>query len=215
MDKEEMKKMGLTSIEDFITEDFGAEGTPERLEFEAGADAFILGEKLKEERKKAGLTQEQLAAKIRYKEKLYLSDREWSCRCTIVYIISCLFWFRKENIFLDILNDMKGWIFLIGAVIFEVLGTSMLKLSEQFSRLLPTAIAIIGYLLSLYLLSYALRTLPIAIAYGAWGAIGIVLITFIGVIFFKQVPDLPAIIGLFLIVSGVLIINLFSKMQIH
>ncbi len=110
---------------------------------------------------------------------------------------------------------MKGWIFLIGAVVFEVLGTSMLKLSEQFSRLLPTAIAIIGYLLSLYLLSYALRTLPIAIAYGAWGAIGIVLITFIGVIFFKQVPDLPAIIGLLLIVSGVLIINLFSKMQIH
>jgi small multidrug resistance pump len=109
----------------------------------------------------------------------------------------------------------QGWIFLIGAVVFEVLGTSMLKLSEQFSRLLPTAIAIIGYLLSLYLLSYALRTLPIAIAYGAWGAIGIVLITFIGVIFFKQVPDLPAIIGLFLIVSGVLIINLFSKMQIH
>jgi small multidrug resistance pump len=113
------------------------------------------------------------------------------------------------------MNDMKGWIFLIGAVVFEVLGTSMLKLSEQFSRLLPTAIAIIGYLLSLYLLSYALRTLPIAIAYGAWGAIGIVLITFIGVIFFKQVPDLPAIIGLFLIVSGVLIINLFSKMQIY
>jgi len=53
------KKMGLTSVEDFIAEDFGAEGTPERLEFEAGADAFILGEKLKEERKKAGLTQEQ------------------------------------------------------------------------------------------------------------------------------------------------------------
>jgi DNA-binding XRE family transcriptional regulator len=75
MDKEEMKKMGLTSIEDFITEDFGAEGTPERLEFEAGADAFILGEKLKEERKKAGLTQEQLAAKIGTK-KSYISRIE-------------------------------------------------------------------------------------------------------------------------------------------
>lgn len=110
---------------------------------------------------------------------------------------------------------MKEWVFLIGAVVFETLGTSMLKLSGQFTRLLPTGITIISYLLSFYLLSYALRTLPIGVAYGAWGAIGIVFITFIGAIVFKQIPDLPAIIGFVLIISGVLIINLFSKMQIH
>ena len=75
MGKDQMKKLGLTPIEDYISEDFGAEGTPERMEFEAGVDAFILGEKLKEERKKSGLTQEQLAAKIGTK-KSYISRIE-------------------------------------------------------------------------------------------------------------------------------------------
>ena len=70
-----MKKLNLTPIEDFITEDFGAEGTPIRMEFEADADAFILGERLKEERQKAGLTQEQLADRIGTK-KSYISRVE-------------------------------------------------------------------------------------------------------------------------------------------
>ena len=75
MDKEKMKKLNLTSIEDMIAEDFGSEGTVSRMVFEAGVDAFILGERLKEERKKAGLTQEQLAAKIGTK-KTYISRVE-------------------------------------------------------------------------------------------------------------------------------------------
>ena len=70
-----MTKLNLTPIEELITEDFGAEGTPERMEFEAGADSFILGEKLREERKRCGLTQEQLAAKIGTK-KSYISRIE-------------------------------------------------------------------------------------------------------------------------------------------
>lgn len=70
-----MKKLNLTPIEDFITEDFGAEGTPTRMEFDANVDAFILGERLKEERQKAGLTQEQLADKIGTK-KSYISRVE-------------------------------------------------------------------------------------------------------------------------------------------
>ena len=64
MEKNELKKMNLTPIEDLITEDFGAAGTPEREQFEMECDAFIIGEQLKEERRKAGLTQEQLAEKI-------------------------------------------------------------------------------------------------------------------------------------------------------
>ena len=75
MNKDQMNKRGLTPIEDYIAEDFGAEGTPNRMEFESCADAFILGEKLKEERKKSGLTQEQLAAKIGTK-KSYISRLE-------------------------------------------------------------------------------------------------------------------------------------------
>ena len=110
---------------------------------------------------------------------------------------------------------MKDWLFLIGAIISETLGTSMLKMSEQFTRPLPSIVCVVGYMLSLYLLSLALRTLPVGIAYGIWGAVGIVLIMLIGVFAFKQVPDLPAIIGLVLIIAGVLVINLFSKMQVH
>ena len=72
MNREEMNKLNLTPIEDLITEDFGAEGTPTRMEFDAEVDAFILGERLKEERKRAGLTQEQLADKIGTK-KSYIS----------------------------------------------------------------------------------------------------------------------------------------------
>ncbi len=75
MTKEEMKKMNLTPIEDLIAEDFGAEGTPTRMEFDAEVDAFILGERLREERQKVGLTQEQLADKIGTK-KSYISRVE-------------------------------------------------------------------------------------------------------------------------------------------
>ena len=75
MDKETMKELHLTSIEEMIAEDFGDEDTASRMEFEAGVDAFILGERLKEERKKAGLTQEQLATKIGTK-KTYISRVE-------------------------------------------------------------------------------------------------------------------------------------------
>ena len=75
MTKEEMKKMNLTPIEDLIAEDFGAEGTPTRMEFDAEIDAFILGERLREERQKVGLTQEQLADKIGTK-KSYISRVE-------------------------------------------------------------------------------------------------------------------------------------------
>ena len=75
MNREEINKLNLTPIEDLSTEDFGAEGTPTRMEFDAEVDAFILGERLKEERKRAGLTQEQLADKIGTK-KSYISRVE-------------------------------------------------------------------------------------------------------------------------------------------
>ncbi len=110
---------------------------------------------------------------------------------------------------------MKERLFLIGAIVLETFATSMLKYSEQFTKLLPTIAMIVSYGLSFYLLSHALRTMPIGIAYAIWSALGIVLITLIGVIAFKQVPDLPAYIGIALIMAGVIIINLFSKMEVH
>ncbi len=109
---------------------------------------------------------------------------------------------------------MKEWLFLIGAIVLETFATTMLKYSEQFTRILPTIAMAVGYLLSFYCLSHALRTLPIGIAYAIWSALGIVLITLIGIFVFKQVPDLPAYIGIALIMAGVIVINLFSKMEV-
>ncbi|GAB6976069.1 SMR family transporter [Prevotella falsenii] len=91
----------------------------------------------------------------------------------------------------------------------------MLNKSEQFTRLLPTLLSLAGYGLSFYALSFALREIPVGIAYAIWAGLGIVLITLVGVFFFKQTPDIPAIVGLLLIVAGVVVINLFSKMSVH
>ena len=101
------------------------------------------------------------------------------------------------------------------AIIFEIVATSSLKISEQFTKLVPSIITVVCYIAAFYFLSLTLRTLPVGIAYALWSAIGIVFITIIGVFAFKQVPDLPAIIGLILIIVGVVIINVWSKTSVH
>ena len=93
--------------------------------------------------------------------------------------------------------------------------TTALNYTHQFTRLLPSVITVVGYVASFYLLSMALRTVPIGIAYALWSGIGIVLITLIGVFVFKQQPDLPALIGIGLIMAGVMVINLWSHMAVH
>lgn len=110
---------------------------------------------------------------------------------------------------------MKNFLFLGIAIIFEIIATSALKKSEEFSKLIPSLITIIGYCGAFYFLSFAIRTIPIGIAYAIWSGVGIVLITIIGAVFFKQIPDLPAIIGLSLILIGVTVINVFSKTTGH
>ncbi|WP_316635400.1 multidrug efflux SMR transporter [uncultured Flavobacterium sp.] len=110
---------------------------------------------------------------------------------------------------------MKNFFFLGIAIIFEIIATSALKKSEQFTQLIPSIVTIVGYFAAFYFLSFAIRTIPVGIAYAIWSGVGIVLITIIGAVFFKQIPDLPAIIGLTLIVIGVAVINLFSKTTVH
>lgn len=110
---------------------------------------------------------------------------------------------------------MKSFLFLGIAIVFETLGTSLLKLSEQFTKPLPSIGMALSYLITFYFLGLALKTIPVGVAYGIWGGLGIVLVTVIGALFFKQVPDTAAIIGLVLIVAGVVIINVFSKMGVH
>ena len=110
---------------------------------------------------------------------------------------------------------MKPFIFLFIAIIFETVATSALKASEQFTRIFPSALTIIGYLVAFYCLSITLKTIPGGIAYAIWSGVGIILISLVGIFFFKQALDLPSIIGLVLIVLGVLIINVFSKSLPH
>lgn len=110
---------------------------------------------------------------------------------------------------------MKNLLFLIIAILFETIATTALKASEQFTKIVPSIITTIGYAVAFYFLSLALKTIPVGVAYAIWSGVGIILITFVGIFAFKQIPDLPAIIGLILIISGVIIINVFSKTSAH
>ena len=104
---------------------------------------------------------------------------------------------------------------LIFAIIAETIATSALKASEQFTKLGPTAIVVVGYAISFYLLAYAVRFMPVGIVYAIWSGLGIVLVAIIGWVWFKQMLDLPAIIGLAMILGGIVVINLFSAAASH
>jgi small multidrug resistance pump len=104
---------------------------------------------------------------------------------------------------------------LVTAIIFEVIGTTFLKQAEQFTRLWPTLISMASYAAAFYLLSIALKTLPVGIAYAIWSGLGIVLVSIIGWVAFRQALDLPAIIGLGFIIAGIIIVNTFSGSVVH
>ena len=104
-----------------------------------------------------------------------------------------------------------GYLYLAIAIIAEVIATSALKASEGFSKLIPSVIVIVGYAVAFYCLSLVLKTIPVGVAYAVWSGLGIVLISLIGLVVFGQKLDLAAIIGLLLIVSGVVVINVFSN----
>jgi small multidrug resistance pump len=107
------------------------------------------------------------------------------------------------------------YLYLFVAIIAEVVATSALARSDGFTRLWPTLIAAVGYGLAFYLLSLVTRTVPVGIVYAVWSGAGIVLVAAAGWLLFGQKLDLPAIIGLVMIVAGVLIINLVSKSVSH
>ena len=107
------------------------------------------------------------------------------------------------------------YFYLAIAIIVEVIAASALKSSEGFTRPVPTAIIIVGYLTAFYLLTVIVKTLPVGITYAIWAGMGIVLVAIVSAVMHKQMPDLPAIIGMALIVIGVIIINIFSKSVTH
>ena len=106
---------------------------------------------------------------------------------------------------------MQQWLILAAAIVSEVIATSCLKAAEGFTRVWPSVIVVVGYIVAFYLLSLTLRTSPVGVAYAIWSGVGVVLIALSGWLFLGQTLDLPAIIGLTLIVAGVVVINVFSS----
>ena len=100
-------------------------------------------------------------------------------------------------------------------IIAEVAATSALKASEEFTRLAPSIIVVAGYGVSFYFMTLVLRVIPIGITYAVWSGIGIVLVAIVGFFLYKQTLDIPAIIGMGLIVLGVIVLNVFSKTISH
>lgn len=103
-----------------------------------------------------------------------------------------------------------SYLYLVIAIVAEVIGTSALKAAEGFTRPLPSLVVVAGYGVAFYCLSLALKTIPVGIAYAIWSGAGVVLITLIGWLVFRQVLDAAAVAGIALIVAGVLVIQLFS-----
>ena len=103
------------------------------------------------------------------------------------------------------------YLFLAIAIIAEVIATSALNASKGFTLFVPSMITIVGYAIALFFLSLTLKSIPVGIAYAIWSGAGIILISTVGWIMFKQHLDLPAFIGLGLMISGIVVINVFSN----
>lgn len=108
-----------------------------------------------------------------------------------------------------------GYVYLALAIACEVIGTTALQASDGFTRIGPSLLVVTGYGLAFFLLALVLRTIPMGVAYAIWAGLGIVLIGLVGVVVYKQSLDLPALLGMGLIVAGVAVINLFSKTVAH
>ena len=106
---------------------------------------------------------------------------------------------------------LKTYFFLAGAIFCEVAGTMLLPVSQNFPKLFPTLALGIFYISAFYLLTFVVNKLPIAIVYATWSGLGIFTISILGYIFFKQTLSWQAVLGLFLIIAGVILVNLFSK----
>ena len=107
------------------------------------------------------------------------------------------------------------YLWLSLAIVSEVIATSALNASQGMTKVAPTIITFVGYSAAFYLLSLTLKTMNVSVAYAIWSGVGIVLITVVGIRLFQQIPDVPALIGMGLIIAGVVVIHLFSDTMPH
>ena len=110
---------------------------------------------------------------------------------------------------------MNAYLYLSVAIAAEVIATSALRAAEGFTVLWPSLIAVVGYVVAFYFLSLTLKTMPVGVAYAIWSGVGIVVVSIVALVLYKQVLDLPALLGMGLIMAGVVVINLFSKTAGH
>lgn len=110
----------------------------------------------------------------------------------------------KNKLYMD-------YVYLLIAILSEVIATAFLKSSEGFSKFYPVIIVIVGYTISFLLLSLVLRTIPMGIAYSCWAGLGIIFITCVGYFFYNQKINIYSCIGIILIIIGIILINIFSK----
>ncbi len=110
---------------------------------------------------------------------------------------------------------MTNWLYLAAAIVAEVIATSALKSSDGFRKLGPSVLVVVGYGTAFFLLSMALRAIPVAVAYAVWSGVGIALITIVGWVLFDQRLDAAGAVGIGLIVAGVIVLNVFTKTTGH
>ena len=110
---------------------------------------------------------------------------------------------------------MNHWLALAIAIVAEVIGTTALKASNEFTRLWPSLIVLVGYGTAFYFMALSMRVLPVGIMYAIWSGMGIVLVSTFGWVVYRQVLDVPAMIGMGLIIAGAIVINVFSKSVVH
>ncbi len=108
-----------------------------------------------------------------------------------------------------------AWLYLAIAILSEVSGTLALKASDGFSNPVASTLCVIAYGIAFYFLSLVIKTIPVGIAYAVWSGAGIVLITSVAALWFREIPDIPALLGIALIIAGVIVINVYSKSVGH
>jgi small multidrug resistance pump len=110
---------------------------------------------------------------------------------------------------------MTTYLILLLAIAAEVVATSALKASENFTHLVPSILVVTGYGIAFTCLSLTLKTLPLGVAYAIWSGVGTALVAVVGWLVYRQQLDLPAVVGIALIIAGTLVLNLFSKVSAH
>lgn len=108
-----------------------------------------------------------------------------------------------------------AYIYLGLAIVAEVVATTALKASDEFSRLIPSLLVVFGYSIAFWALSVVIKSIPVGIAYAVWAGVGVVLVAIAGAIIYRQIPDVAAMVGMALIITGVVVMHLFSKSVPH